>query len=77
MEWLPVIQMLPLIAAAKPGRDRTLEAVRLLELVATKTQPKMDDEIIALIKAVVMTEQGGKLVDYIADHLKGAFNEPA
>lgn len=77
MEWLPVIQMLPLIAASKPGRDRTLEVVRLLELVAAKTEPKVDDEIIALLKAVVLSEPGGRLVDYIADHLQGVFNDAA
>lgn len=77
MEWLPVIQMLPLIAAAKPGQSRALEVIRLLEMVAAKTQPKVDDEVIALLKAVVLTEPGGKLVDYIASHLQGVFNDPA
>lgn len=77
MEWLPVIQMLPLIAAARPGRDRALEVIRLLELVATKTQPKVDDEVIALLKAVVLTDPGGKLVDYIASHLQGVFHDAA
>lgn len=77
MEWLPVIQTLPLIAASKPGRDRAIETIRLLELVAAKTKPKMDDEIVALLKAVAMSDPGGRLIDYVADKLKGVFDEPA
>lgn len=69
--------MLPLIAAAKPGRDRVLESCRLLELVASKTSPKVDDEVIGLLKDVVMSEPGGRLVDYIATRLQGVFDEPA
>ena len=70
MEWLPAIQMLPLIATMEPGRDQVLQVVRLLEIVTSKTTGAVDDELTKLTKDILLTEQGGKLVDYIVAKIK-------
>jgi hypothetical protein len=70
MEWMPALQMLPVIASSQPGRDQVLQVVRLLEIVAGKTVGNVDDELARLIKDVLLTEQGGKLVDYIVAQIK-------
>lgn len=70
MEWMPALQMLPVIAASQPGRDQVLQVVRLLEIVAGKTVGNVDDELARLLKDVLLTEQGGKLVDYIVAQIK-------
>lgn len=70
LEWLPAIQMLPLIAATPAGREQVLQVVRLLEIVTAKTTGTTDDEMTRLVKDVLMTEQGGRLVDYIVARIK-------
>ena len=70
MEWLPAIQMLPLIATMEPGRDQVLQVVRLLEIVTSKTTGAVDDELTKLTKDILLTEQGGKLVDYLVAKIK-------
>ena len=70
MDWLPAIQMLPIIAATQPGREQVLQVVRLLEIISSKTTGTTDDELTRLTKDVLMTEPGGKLVDYIVAKIK-------
>lgn len=54
-----------------------IETIRLLELVAAKTHPKMDDEIVGLLKDVALSDPGGRLIDYTAAKIQGVFNESA
>jgi hypothetical protein len=70
MDWMPALQMLPIIAATQPGRDQVLQVVRLLEIVATKTTGTVDDDLTKLVKEVLLTAEGGKLVDYIVTKIK-------
>ena len=70
MEWMPALQMLPVIASSQPGRDQVLQVVRLLEIIAGKTVGNVDDELARLLKDVLLTDQGGKLVDYIVAQIK-------
>lgn len=70
MEWMPALQMLPVIASSQPGRDQVLQVVRLLEIIAGKTVGSVDDELARLLKEVLLTEPGGKLVDYIVVQIK-------
>lgn len=66
VEWAPALQILPAIAASDPGRDRAVEIVRLLEFLAQKTEVKLDDDIVRMVKAILLTREGGELADYIA-----------
>lgn len=77
MEWMPVLQMLPVIAASQPGRDQVLQVARLLEIVASKTVGKTDDELTALTKDVLLTEPGGRLVDYVVAKVRSLTDEHA
>jgi hypothetical protein len=77
IQWLPILQILPMIAAAKPGRERVMEVVRLVEAVAVTTSPKMDDELVYLIKGILMTEQGGALVDFVTDKVQRSLSNEA
>lgn len=70
MDWMPALQMLPIIAATQPGRDQVLQVVRLLEIVAAKTTGTVDDDMTKLVKEVLLTAEGGKLVDYIVAKIK-------
>lgn len=70
MEWMPALQMLPVIASSQPGRDQVLQVVRLLEIIAGKTVGNVDDDLTRLLKDVLLTEQGGRLVDYIVAQIK-------
>lgn len=77
MEWMPALQMIPVIATSQPGRDQVLQVVRLLEIVTAKTVGKADDELTALVKDVLLTEPGGKLVDYIVAKIRSLTDDAA
>lgn len=77
MEWMPALQMIPVIAASQPGRDQVLQVVRLLEIVAAKTTGATDDELTALLKKVLLTEPGGELVDYVVTKIRSLANVDA
>lgn len=74
VEWAPAIQILPAIAAAPAGQARAVEVMRLLEFLARKSDLKMDDEIVQLIKAILLTKEGGALADYVAQLISGAIS---
>jgi hypothetical protein len=77
VQWLPILQMLPMIAAANPGRDRVMEVVRLVEAIAATTAPHTDDELVHLVKGILMTEQGGALVDFVTEKVRSLAHEAA
>lgn len=70
LEWLPAINMIPAIAAADEGQARAVAACEFVEFIATKTETPMDDELASLCKAILLTPEGGALVDYIAAKLR-------
>lgn len=72
IEWAPALHILPAIAASKPGQDRAVEVMRLLEFLAQKSDLKMDDKLVQLIKEILLTKEGGALADYIAGLISGA-----
>lgn len=77
LEWLPVLQMLPAIAAAEPGKRRAVEVARLCEMLASKTETDVDDRLVRLITDILLTPQGGALIDYLADLVREIkFDEP-
>lgn len=64
---------MPLVTAlgdSSPGVPRVLAAVQILRFVAAKTSIPEDDKLVALIEAIVLTEQGRALVDYCAEQIK-------
>jgi len=77
MEWLPALQTLPLIAAAKPGRDRALEVVRQFEIVSAKTAGTTDDELTKLVKETLLTDAGGRLIEYATEKVRSLANANA
>lgn len=75
MEWLPALQCLPLIAAAVPGRDRALQVVRLFEVVSAKTAGTTDDELTKLVKETLLTDAGGRLIEYVTEKVRSLAND--
>lgn len=74
IEWAPAIQILPAIAAAPAGQPRAVEIVRLLEFLASKSEVKLDDEILRMIREILLTKPGTELADYIAGLISGAIS---
>lgn len=72
VEWSPALQLLPAIAAAQPGQDRAVAVVRLLEFLASKSELKVDDQIIRMLREILLTKPGEELADYIAGLISGA-----
>jgi hypothetical protein len=70
MDWLPALQLAQAVAAAPAGRSRVAETIKLLQFAAAKTDVAADDEVVQLVGNALMTEEGGKLVDYLAEKIK-------
>ena len=70
VEWLPAIHFLRAIGAAQPGHDRALEVIKLTEFLASKTDSPIDDELVQLIKAIMVTPQAQQLVDYLTEKVR-------
>lgn len=70
IEWSPVFQLLTELAAAAPGRSRAAVVLRLMEFMARKTDTPTDDEVVRLVQNMLLTPEGGALVDYVAEKLR-------
>jgi hypothetical protein len=46
--------------------------VRLLEFLASKSDLKVDDQIIRMLREILLTKPGEELADYIAALISGA-----
>jgi len=74
LEWAPALHILPAIAASAPGKDRAIEIVRLLEFLAAKSEVGIDDEILRLVREILLTKPGAELADYIAGLISGVIS---
>jgi len=63
--WAPAIALLTAIAAAKPGRDRVTAVMALLQYAAAQTPVKIDDQVVVMMTKMLLTAEGGALVDYM------------
>lgn len=66
VEWSPAIPLVTAITAAKKGGDRVQAVMSLLEFLAAKTDTQIDNEVIGLTRKMLLTPEGGALVDYVS-----------
>jgi hypothetical protein len=66
VEWSPVVALVQDISGAKDNKTKTLAVMGLLEFLSSKTPVRFDDELIAKIEAILLTNEGMALVDWIA-----------
>jgi len=76
LQWSPVLNYLIAISSANPGRDRVVRCLDLLDFLATKTPSAADNELLAHVRAVLLTPAGGQLLDYLADAVDKIINQP-
>jgi hypothetical protein len=74
LEWAPALHILPAIASAPAGQARAIEIVRLLEFLAAKSDVRIDDEILRMVREILLTKPGSELADYIAGLISGAIS---
>lgn len=74
LEWLPAAHYLQAVAVAAPGHPRVLEVVKLVEFLSSKTDSPIDDEMCQLVKEILLTPQGHKLVDYLTEKVRSLSN---
>lgn len=65
LQWLPVLTMMSEVVSAPPGKPRVMAALRVLELLAQKSNTPLDDELIERLHAILLTKEGADLVDWI------------
>lgn len=72
LEWSPAVQLAAAVASAQPGQERALAACTLIEWAARKSATPLDDDLTLLVKNILLTKEGGALVDYVAELIKGS-----
>lgn len=65
LEWSPLIGLASDISAATTPLDRALKISAALKWAAQKTGTKADDDLVDLIEAVLKSEEGKALFDYL------------
>jgi len=71
MKWAPAIALLTAITGSKPGRDRVTAVMALLQYAAAQTPIPADDKVAALTAKMLLTAEGGELVDYLHSMFTG------
>lgn len=75
IEWSPAITLAAAVASAKVPRDRVAALMALLAFAARKTELTLDDDLVTLVQSMLLTQEGGALVDYIANVLGGLIQQ--
>lgn len=70
LEWLPIVPLMTTLGDSQPGVPRVMAAVQILRFVTSKTATQEDDRLVLLIEAIVLTEQGRALIDYLAEQIQ-------
>lgn len=71
LEWSPAIGLATAVANAAPGRERVAAIMTLLAFATQRTKVTLDDDLVRLVEATLLTEQGGALVDYVSNLIAG------
>ena len=75
VEWMPVLSAAQTVILSPAGSARVRAALEVLDIVADKTTTEADDQLVDLLKRVVMTNEGAALVDWISDKVVALFAE--
>lgn len=70
VEWFPMIALITHLGDASPGVPRVQAAIQVLQFLAGKTEIKQDDELLRLLQDILLTDQGRRLVDYVAAEIR-------
>lgn len=70
VEWSPLIGLASEISAAKTPLERALRISAALRWAASKTQTKVDEELVDLLEQVLRSPEGAALFNYVV-HLFG------
>jgi hypothetical protein len=65
IQWSPALALFTAITTAKPGRDRVTAVMALLQWVASQTDMTLDDQLVLRTSKMLLTPEGGDLVDYV------------
>ena len=65
IQWSPALALFAAITSAQPGRDRVTAVMALLQWAASQTEMKIDDQLILRTNKMLLTPEGGALVDYV------------
>jgi hypothetical protein len=71
VEWSPLIGLASEISAASTPLERALKISAALKWAATKTQTPIDEELVDLLEAVLKSQEGAALFNYLVE-LAGA-----
>lgn len=67
VEWSPLVGLIQSINSAPTQRDKTIAVVNVLEFLSYKTPVKFDEQLIALVEAILLTNEGEALVNWIGE----------
>lgn len=65
VEWAPALSLVSEISNAKTVKEKAEGVLNLMQFVAAKTATPVDDDLLERFEAVLVSQQGQELFDYI------------
>lgn len=69
IDWAPALSILSEISGSQTAKERAVAAVKLMRFVATRTQTKIDDDLVERVEALLLSPAGDELFQYIVNLL--------
>lgn len=69
-QWGPLLGRLQAIATSETARDRALAVLDALEFAAGKTKTTVDDDVVKHLEAILKTDEGAALFNWIVALVK-------
>lgn len=69
LDWFPLVALVTAMGESQRGNPRVLAALQVIRFVAGKTDMPQDDKLVSLVEAIVLTEPGRALVEYLSDEI--------
>lgn len=73
LDWAPVAQFVIAINSAPNAKERVFRTLELLDWLAAKTPSPIDNELIAIVRNILLTPQGSQLLDYLVAAMQPLF----
>lgn len=77
VEYAPLLAYAQDLAATEDPHDRVLIALEAAKWLAARSDNSVDDEVVGHLKAVLESEEGEALFNYIVEAVKGLLNKDA
>ena len=71
VEYAPLLAYAQDLAAAEDPHNRAVIALEAVKWLAARTENDVDDHVVELVRAVLASDEGKELFNYVVESVKG------